>query len=174
MPKAEDSRGPKYYTRNPNNPVPEKSAASYLNLPYDAAFESFYESSHGQTGYTLPFSDYIGPGNSLNQGPPRSESDENAKVHDIEYAYASYLLANNKISKNEFYNQIGAADADLVEKAPWYTPLGIHTQTGISLKAVGESIFGQLYPGSEPEKSTFETQTDDFDFVPLGKRCQNE
>lgn len=174
MPKAskEKIRGPSYFTKNPDAPIPEKSASSILGINYDPEFESYYEGDYKDSGYTLPWSKYIGPGNSLNLGEPETNPDHLAKLHDLRYAHASYRLSKQWIEQDRFKELISEADADFVnENNPW-TPQGAHAISGISAKQLVEHFSGQLYPGSEPDQSTFKTVSDDFDFVPLGKQCQ--
>jgi len=160
-----------YYTRDPNAPVPEKSASDYLGIPYDARFESYYESDYQNSGFTLPFSDYIGPKNSLNLGQPRTDADAAAKVHDLRYAHESYKYANGTTTKQEFTEAIEKADADFQTHNVWWSPHGFLGKSGIGLKTFVESVTGRIYPGSEQSKSQFDTIDELPEFIPLGKQC---
>lgn len=169
MPKSSSSRGPKYYTKNPSAPIPEKSASQILGIKYDPEFEQYYENDYDRSGYTLPFSSYIGPGNSLNLGEPRNNPDHLAKIHDLSYAHASYLLAKGEIQQDVFKHIIEVVDSNFVNNNNPFTPLGAHAISGITAKQLVEKVTGQLYPGSEPQLSDYQQPTEELDFVPLGK-----
>ena len=124
----------KYFTYNNKNPTPERTASSYLDIKYDAAFEAWYESDFKNTGFTTPFLKYQGPGNSSNLGEPNSEGDYYAKVHDLRYAYASYLYANKQITYEQFHSKIDYADETFVEANSKFTPVGLIGRIGISTK----------------------------------------
>lgn len=88
--------------RNPS--TGERSAEVVINLPkdsddYDEINRKIYYAERGleyKKGLTLPFSKYIGPGNSLNQGKPSNNIDIHAREHDIAY--------NKAIDKVDIYN----------------------------------------------------------------------
>lgn len=165
-------RGPSYFTRDNSVPEPEKTASELLGIPYDPQFEQYYEKDYNKSGFTLPFSKYIGPGNSLNLGAPKTDADQLARIHDLEYAHASYKLAKGEIDLNQFKELVSQADSDFIENNTLLTPHGAHAISGITAKKLIETITGQLYPGSEPNLEDYEEPID-FDFVPLGKHAEN-
>lgn len=167
-------RGPSYFTRLNNIPEPEKSASEILGIPYDPQFEQYYENDYKDSGLTLPFSNYIGPGNSLNLGTPRTHPDHLAKKHDLDYAHASYRLAKEWITQERFEELIEEADAEFVNNNNPFTPQGAHAISGISAKQLVEKFTGQLYPGSKPDLTKYQEPTDDFDFHLLGKHERNK
>ena len=81
-----------------------------------------FDDRHRKRGWTLPGYNYMGPGNSLDNGPPTSADDNVAMEHD--HAYQKYLDAGQDPYWN--YNQ---ADEDAVKK--WGNSLG-----GMGAKAV--------------------------------------
>lgn len=63
-------------------------------------------------GFVLPGSDYIGPGNDIHIGPARSEADQVAKEHDIEYD----RLSKNPFKKQKtFHEAVGESDERAIE-----------------------------------------------------------
>ena len=165
----------KYFTYNNKNPTPERTASSYLDIKYDAAFEAWYESDFKNTGFTTPFLKYQGPGNSSNLGEPNSEGDYYAKVHDLRYAYASYLYANKQITYEQFHSKIDYADETFVEANSKFTPVGLIGRIGISTKQFLEkasSWWGDkhIYPGSNPQIEDYQDpdlNKEEFDVVNL-------
>lgn len=167
----------RYHARDPNHPVPEKSASEYLNIPYDAEFEAWYESDFKKTGWTTPFLKYQGPGNSSNIGEPVTEGDFLAKVHDLRYAYASYLLSRQRITKQEFNDKIEYADAVFVDENSKYTPVGWIGRAGIGVKQFIEkawSFFGEehIYPGSNPQPEDYSAGDEDIEVVEVPTRAE--
>jgi len=151
----------RYWLRNPAHPIPEMGASEYLGVPYDAKFEAWYESDFKNSGYTVPFLKYEGPGNSTNLGPPKTYADYISKLHDLRYAYASYLAKEGKIDKATFDERITYADAEFVKEQSWW-PDGVIGKAGITTKMLFEKVvnlFGgekHQYPGN-PESENFET-----------------
>ena len=167
----------RYHARNPDHPVPERSASEYLNIPYDAEFEAWYESDFKKTGWTTPFLKYQGPGNSTNIGEPVTEGDFLAKVHDLRYAHASYLLSRQRITKQEFNDKIEYADAVFVDENSKYTPVGWIGRAGIGVKQFiekGWSYFGEehIYPGSDPQIEDYSAGDEEIDVVEVPTRAE--
>lgn len=164
----------RYWTRNPNHPIPvDGSASDYLGIPYDAEFEAWYESDFKGRGWVLPFLKYEGPGNPTNAGEPVSYGDYLSKVHDLRYAYASFLKVKGRINKEQFHERITFADEDFKKNQSNFTVPGILGQAGIGLKNFAEvawSLLGgeeHIYPG-EPNASDFLTgDEEDVEIVPL-------
>lgn len=134
----------RYEHRNPAHPWPELGAFEYLNIPYDAEFEAWYESDFKNTGWTTPYMKYQGPGNSTNLGAPVSESDFLAKVHDLRYSYAIYQLQKKVITEQQFNERIDYADAKFVYDNPKYTPVGLLGTAGIGAKMIAEMAYSAL------------------------------
>lgn len=155
----------RYWLRNPAHPIPEMGASEYLGVPYDAKFEAWYESDFKSSGYTVPFLRYEGPGNSTNLGQPKTYADYISKLHDLRYAYASYLAKEGRISKETFDERITHADAEFVKEQSWW-PDGVIGKAGITAKMAFENViswFGgekHQYPGN-PESENFETTNDE-------------
>lgn len=167
----------KYFTRNPNHPVPEMSASDYLGIPYNAEFEAWYESDFKSSGYTVPFLRYEGPGNSTNLGEPKTYADYISKLHDLRYAYASYMAKTKQIDKKTFDERISLADSEFVSEQSWY-PDGIIGKVGIGGKMAFENVlswFGadeHQYPGN-PEEENFSSGIDDnIDVVPMAEKVK--
>lgn len=164
----------RYWTRNPNHPIPEDGSASdYLGIPYDAEFEAWYESDFKGRGWVLPFMKYEGPSNPTNAGAPVSYGDYLSKVHDLRYAYASFLKVKGRITKEQFHQRITFADEDFKKEQSNFTVPGILGQVGIGLKNFAEVAWSKLggeehiYPG-EPSASDFLTgDEEDVEVVPL-------
>lgn len=164
----------RYWTRNPNHPIPnDGSASDYLGIPYDAEFEAWYESDFKGRGWVLPFMRYEGPSNPTNAGEPVSYGDYVSKVHDLRYAYASFLKVKGKISKEQFHERITFADEDFKKEQSNFTAPGIIGQLGIQLKNIGEYFWNKLggeehiYPG-EPMETDFQTgDEENVDVIPL-------
>lgn len=158
-------KGPVYYTKT-DAPNPEKSASAYIGKKYDARFESYYENDWQKTGFTTPFLKYQGPKNSLNLGEPVTEGDAAAKKHDILYAWWSYRLAHKKITQQQFEKKIRETDNLFQKENTAFTPVGLIGKIGIGIKQKVESVTGQLYPGSDPKQSEYETASEPHNFVP--------
>ena len=89
-------------------------------------------------GFVLPGYNYLGPGNSLNRGPPVNATDGIAQAHDHEYHNAKSVedirrsdrTAIREFSKQAFKGSLG----------------GVIGAAGIGLKYGVESITGVQYP----------------------------
>ena len=171
MSQSVQRRGPHYYTRGADIPIPEKSASYYLGAKrYNAEFESYYENDYKNSGFTTPFLKYQGPGNSLNLGEPVSEGDLAAKRHDVGYAWQSYRYAKGKTTQAQFAKNIERLDSKFISENAWYTPVGLLGKGGIGAKSFVESVVGKLYPGNDQSVSQFETGDDQLDFVPYTEK----
>lgn len=163
----------KYFARNPNHPIPEMSASEYLGVPYDAEFEAWYENDFKNNGYTMPFLRYMGPGNSTNRGEPVNYADYLSKLHDLRYAYASFLAKNKRITKEQYEDRVNYADHEFVKDQSSWDPQGIIAKAGIGGKMMFEKVielFGgesHQYPGN-PENEDFSTPLDEeVDIIPM-------
>lgn len=89
-------------------------------------------------GLVLPGSKYIGPGNSLNKGKPKSSADAAALQHDRDYD-ATIKKHGNKIKKKLY---LGFSDADerLMKRSDITTPDGLATWGGMALKKAGYKL----------------------------------
>lgn len=121
-------------------------AADILDHEVDRKFEELYWQNKGKRGFVLPGHKYEGPGNSLNNGTPTNEMDAFARKHDLQYAWASYLLANKRIDKPTFDAKIHAADEELASNANLTSLDGIAASIGIRAKKFVEHFTGLLYP----------------------------
>ena len=130
----------KYFTRNPNHPIPEMGASEYLGVPYDAGFEAWYESDFKNGGYTVPGLTYMGPGNSTNLGEPVNYSDYLSKLHDLRYAHASYQTKNKIINKAQYEDKINYADHEFTREQSIWDPVGLIGKVGIGAKMSFEKV----------------------------------
>lgn len=89
-------------------------------------------------GVVLPGSKYIGPGNSLNRGKPKSSADAAALQHDKDYD-ATIKKHGNKIKKKLY---LGFSDADerLMKRSDITTPDGLATWGGMAIKKAGYKL----------------------------------
>ncbi len=81
-------------------------------------------------GLVLPGSKYIGPGNSMDRGPPTSKADAAAYQHDLDYD----RLLKKGISPSKLYLGYSDADARLRKRSDVTTPDGLATYAGMSVK----------------------------------------
>lgn len=163
-------RGPSYFRKNPKAPTPELNYNQYLGQKnYDPKFAQYYENDYKNSGYTLPYSTYIGPGNSLNLGHPKTDADVAAKRHDLRYAWHSYNYSKNRITKAEFQKRIETADRQFLKENSWSSFHGVPAILGIGSKHFVEKVTGQLYPGNTQEHSQFKDPEidEDIEFTPL-------
>ena len=170
--RGQGKKGQQYFTRTQDTPAPENSASSILNIKYDPKFEQYYEKDYKNSGITLPFSKYIGPGNSLNLGEPKTDADQRAKLHDLKYAYFTYKYANKKINKSVYASLIDKADKEFIKDNDWYTPQGLSGILGIGAKQGAEGLLNQLYPSTQQDKSQFSTKENNPVIVPLASNNQ--
>nr|QJI53472.1 MAG: hypothetical protein [Riboviria sp.] len=156
-------------------------ASDILDHEVDRKFEELYWQNKGKRGFVLPGHKYEGPGNSLNSGIPSNEMDAFARKHDLQYAWASYLLANKRIDQPTFEAKIHAADEELAINANLTSLDGIAANLGMRVKKFVEHFTGLLYPSTgkyESEEATDEELIKQFscvkpvDFVSILKeRC---
>jgi hypothetical protein len=163
------STGPRYHTYTSN---PEKSVSEYLKIPYNADLEKYYENSVGDSGITLPNSLYIGPGNSLNLGEPKTEADRAAKIHDLTYTNEHYKYSKGETTENEYHENIRTSDFDLIKRVDILNPQSNWARTGLAVKQLVENITGQIYPGSKKDLQKYEIPSDDIEFNLLGKHAK--
>lgn len=166
------ARGPSYFRKNPRAPTPELNYNQYLgHKSYDPKFAQYYENDYQNSGLTLPYSSYIGPGNSLNLGHPLTEADVAAKQHDLRYAWHSYKYSKGKITSEEFQKRVETADNQFLRANSWSSLQGFPAILGIGSKHFVEKLTGQLYPGKTQEHSQFQDPEidEDIEFTPLEK-----
>jgi len=109
-------------------------------------------------GIVLPGSNYIGPGNSLDNGAPQSITDHIAKLHDI-----AYSKANNegdiKAADKEFITDTNTVIAEGFDKDPISFGQAVVANVGIRAKAGIESLTGVKYPSNLSGKIWFTTDS---------------
>ncbi len=81
-------------------------------------------------GWVYPGSKYIGPGNEMDLGKPKSSADAAAYEHDV--AYGNYL--DKGVSKKKLYLGFSKADQKLMDKSDLTTTHGVATYGGMALK----------------------------------------
>ena len=125
----------------------------------DLEFE-FFTKDTGKKGYTLPFYNYEGPGNSLQSGEPVNKSDRFAQIHDTQYFDTQWRYNEGEITQKEAKDEIFEEDQAAVRgfissinEEPLGGALGA---AGLLIKDGFEGIFGTQYPDfpSEPEPHT--------------------
>ncbi|XP_046986903.1 uncharacterized protein LOC124562658 [Schistocerca americana] len=103
-------------------------------------------------GYTLPGSDYVGPGNPINIGAPRSGADAIAKEHDVGYDNLLKEARERPFTEEEFRQRVQQLDAkaiidfaiDWSHTRNWHSFVGKY---GLKLKTAVEQRIGKtLYP----------------------------
>jgi hypothetical protein len=104
-----------------------KLTAKLVN-PYNRA-KMVYKAVRGK-GLILPGSKYIGPGNAMNKGKPRSSADAAAYRHDMAYD----KLLKKGYSKKKVYGGFSDADQRLMHDSDVTTPDGLATYLGMSAK----------------------------------------
>ena len=87
-------------------------------------------------GWVLPGSKYIGPGNRLDLGKPKSSADAAAFKHDL--AYDRYLKQGH--SKKKVYAGYSDADHRLMKESDVTTPHGLATYLGMLPKKAAYSL----------------------------------
>ena len=75
----------------------------------DLEFE-FFTKDTGKKGYTLPFYNYEGPGNSLQSGEPVNKSDRFAQIHDTQYFDTQWRYNEGEITQKEAKDEIFEED----------------------------------------------------------------
>lgn len=103
-------------------------------------------------GLVLPGYKYLGPGNSLNRGPPVNQLDAAAKKHDEQYHKITEYYKKTKNYK-QFNESIRRADSEFIQEvsevAPESTYDGIAKWLaigGIGTKKILEKFVGVIYP----------------------------
>ena len=81
-------------------------------------------------GLILPGSKYIGPGNAMNLGKPRSSADAAAFQHDKDYD----SLLKSGVKPSKLYLGYSSADARLMKRSKVTTPDGLATYGGMAVK----------------------------------------
>ena len=87
-------------------------------------------------GWVLPGSKYIGPGNAMDLGKPKSSADAAAYQHDLDYD------ASLKDGVKPFQLYAGFSDADqrLMKRSDVTTPDGLATYGGMMAKKIGHKL----------------------------------
>nr|ULF99687.1 MAG: putative polyprotein [Picornavirales sp.] len=125
------------------------TAAEILGHPTSADFESRYLKNKGERGYVLPGHNYEGPGNSLNNGEPTTETDALSRKHDLQYAWATYMRARGKINDETMQAEIHAADEELARNANVVSTDGFAAWIGMRAKLLLEHFTDSLmYPAT--------------------------
>lgn len=103
-------------------------------------------------GLTLPGYKYLGPGNSLNRGPPVNDLDAAAKRHDEQYHKITEYYKKTK-NRKQFEESVRRADdqfiEEVIEVAPVNTYDGIARWLaigGIGTKTILEKYIGVVWP----------------------------
>jgi Capsid protein VP4/Phospholipase A2-like domain len=129
-------------------------------------FIEWYRQDWSGSGYTIPFMKYSGPGNPTNIGDPVNEADKFAKIHDLEYAHASFKFQKGHINRQQFEKRISKADTKFLTSNGVNVTSSMHPGeqiasiiggTGIGGKKIIESIVGQQYPNTDPSKAFTKT-----------------
>lgn len=113
--------------------------------------------SSRDSGYTLPGTEYVGPGNPIKEGPARHGTDQVARDHDIGYRDVIANAKAGKWSEATFRSAIRALDVEASEafwreyntEGKWQALVG---NLGLRAKVLAEDVVGQIYP-SVPGKS---------------------
>jgi len=87
-------------------------------------------------GLVLPGTRYIGPGNSLNAGKPKSSADAAAREHDEDYD----RLLKKGVKSRKLYLGYSEADERLRKKSDVTTPDGLATWGVMSLKKGAQKL----------------------------------
>jgi hypothetical protein len=140
-------------------------ASEILGHPTDQAFEVQYWNNKGSKGFTLPGHNYEGPGNSLNNGEPTTETDAFARKHDLAYAWASYQKVIGKLNDSAFEAAIHAADEEFASNCNLVSTDGFMGWVGIRAKKFVEHFTGLIYP-SKGEYQKDLTQDGDVESNP--------
>ena len=105
--------------------------AQKITNPYNIA-KMGINAARGK-GLVLPGSRYIGPGNSLNAGTPRSSADRAARQHDRDYDN----LLKKGVKSKKLYLGYSEADSRLMKRSDVTTPDGLATYSGMGIKKLG-------------------------------------
>lgn len=99
------------------------------------------------TGFTLPGSKYIGPGNGLDLGVPKNKTDAVAQKHDIRYSDTKWRYDHGEIDKETAEKEVVKEDTDAIRE--FYNEGGIQGNVGalgLTIKQGFERIIGHQYP----------------------------
>ena len=105
------------------------------------------------TGLTLPGSSYIGPGNGLDLGPPRTKADAVAQKHDIRYSDTKWRYDHKQIDKKTAENETIKEDTDAIRE--FFEVGGVQGQVGalgLTIKQGFEHLIGHQYPSFPGKK----------------------
>lgn len=108
-------------------------------------------------GYTLPGSDYVGPGNSIPIEAAKNPVDQIARDHDIKYQEIQTKYEKGHIDKSTFDTEVRKADKEA--SARFAEESGVHAvigKLGLETKQAVEKLTGVLYP-SVPGKICLES-----------------
>ena len=143
MPKATKdytSRG--YFERITGRPATDREYNKFLN-------------DTGKKGWTLPFYNYEGPGNSLQSGEPINSNDAYAQVHDTQYFDTKYRYDEGEITREQAESEVLREDMDAIGgfiKGIPEEPIGGYLgAAGLLLKDGFEWAFGTQYPDFSEE-----------------------
>lgn len=136
---------------NKHKLYPEKHIKNAKKLIQNHKEQQILESeSTNQHQYTLPFTKYTGPGNSLNSGDPVNEADLESKIHDTKYANAKNKEDILKADQEYISHQSNI----LAEGLSGKTNLGNIVTSGIGLAGIGskhiieKQLDKVIYPSS--------------------------
>lgn len=97
----------------------------------------------------FPDHNYLGPGNSINNGEPVDTDDRIAQVHDIEYSNARSF----QDIQNSDYKAIKEFSKDFIYTGNYHSALGA---TGLSTKYLTEKIIGKnIYPIMDADSTDY-------------------
>jgi len=101
------------------------------------------------TGYTLPGTNYEGPGNSVNRGLPRGHADTVAEKHDAQYFDLEYRYGHGDISQKIFEDEISNSDREAIREFNSGNTFGdVLGKDGLTIKHGVEKVTGQIYPST--------------------------
>jgi hypothetical protein len=112
------------------------------------------QAESSERGFVPPPFKYLGPGNSLNRGPPYNKVDEDARQHDIQYSQATnkeHIFESDRQFLNKAYKHItdGISGKGTISD----TIGGVIGYGGIGVKHLAEKIRGDtIYPSFSGKK----------------------
>ena len=131
-----------------NTTPPHPELSDLVNHQVSNAEEKAYAADTGRTGWTLPFSSYEGPGNSVNNGPPRGVADAVAQIHDAEYFDTQYRYEHEDINKAEAEEEVNNEDKQAIKSFNKGNSFGhVLGHDGLTFKHWAEKLVGHQYPG---------------------------
>ena len=90
-----------------------------------------------QSGIQVPGTNYVGPGNPIDNGPPTSFVDEDARRHDIEYSQPGTDIGKSDREAIKRFGDHHAEEGDVTSL------LGV---AGLEIKQKVEQLAGPIYP----------------------------